>query len=48
MIDEVALGRDIFQVFWFPLPVFIPPISPCSLIILSLKPHALDIVSVVK
>jgi hypothetical protein len=30
VVDKVALGRVFSQVLRFPLPVFIPPISPQS------------------
>jgi hypothetical protein len=29
-MDKVALGQVLFKYFGFPLPIFIPPISPQS------------------
>jgi hypothetical protein len=30
VVDKVALGQVVSEYFGFPLPIFIPPISPQS------------------
>jgi hypothetical protein len=45
--DQGGIWGGFLRVFLFPLPIFIPPAAPYSLIILSLSLYSLDTDSVV-